>query len=239
MGDVSLFEHAANLIMNGEIEKGEKILVSITLNTKKLERAWAWLYARAKTDEQRIACLEKIIALNPDHKKAKLALEELLQHHPSQATSTPPNKIIEHDKSKTSEVDRKSPTKLPKKTKQEFSKKNTKSTKLEKGKTKKQKKDIEKTPEKDLDDVEQIKEPKSLQQNKEATSEQKSTLEPSKIEVKFIDPKVIYNSPNENLFKTNNSRTSQFPEVNSGMYGTRLLLAGCLLQSMIIQNVSR
>lgn len=69
-----ILEHAINFIKSGDIDQGGKILVRLLKENPKLERAWSWLYACVKTDDQRIYCLKKVIEINPDHEKAKLEL---------------------------------------------------------------------------------------------------------------------------------------------------------------------
>ena len=40
-------------------------------------KAWLWLSGAVETDEERIACLQRVLELNPDHEAAKLGLAKL------------------------------------------------------------------------------------------------------------------------------------------------------------------
>ncbi len=81
-------EQVVSFIKAGNTEQGGKILVSLLKENQRLERAWAWLYACVKTDDQRIYCLKKVIELNPQHDRAKAALEKLMGQQNSQKDAT-------------------------------------------------------------------------------------------------------------------------------------------------------
>lgn len=72
-----LLEEAIRLIKQGQVEGGGKILANLLNKNARLQRAWAWMYACVKTDEQRIQCLKKVLEINPNNAKAKVVLLEL------------------------------------------------------------------------------------------------------------------------------------------------------------------
>lgn len=76
MTDSSL-EKAINHIKAGEFDQGGKILISLLKEDLTLEDAWWWLRYCVQTDDQQIYCINKVLALNPEHEGAKAALENL------------------------------------------------------------------------------------------------------------------------------------------------------------------
>ena len=72
-----LLEQAIHLIKAGKTDQGGRILARLLKEDPGIERAWVWLVACVKTDEQRIYCLRRVLNLNPSHKRAQVALKKL------------------------------------------------------------------------------------------------------------------------------------------------------------------
>jgi len=179
-------KHAIDLIKMGDVDQGEKILVRLLKEDQKLERAWAWLYACVKTDAQRIYCLKKVIELNPNHDKAKAALEKMLGRKASQGLPGPGSKQDDNNESSACSRDRETRA-----------------------------------------DVKED----SLQISTTVKLENPNCAQPNKVKVVFIKPKIIFNEPNENLYAFPKRKLTDFPEVDSGMYGARLMLGGIYISS--------
>jgi hypothetical protein len=81
-------DQAIGLIKTGEIELGGEILVRLLQQDPDNEIAWEWLHLCARTDEQSIYCLNKVLELNPDNQRARTALEKLSPQPESQSGST-------------------------------------------------------------------------------------------------------------------------------------------------------
>ena len=172
-----VLEHAVNLIKSGDIDQGRKILVSLLKENQKLERAWVWLYACVKTDAERIYCLKKVLELNPNHERAKTALEKLTgQKHPQTPAETESKKIASQYRYQMG------------------------------GQNREQKPNIK------------IKGRIPLQK--------KNILNKTKIKVVFIKPKVIFNKPNEKPFKKAKYPSSDFPDIDTSMFGNTLTIGG-------------
>jgi hypothetical protein len=74
--DQDAIKNALQFIDQGNIEEGGPALIR-NLAYKNEVDAWAWLYSCVKTDKQKIFCLRKILAINPQHQKAQNAIVEL------------------------------------------------------------------------------------------------------------------------------------------------------------------
>jgi hypothetical protein len=176
-------EHAVNLIKSGDIDQGGKILASLLKENQKLERAWVWLYPCVKTDEQRIYCLKKVIELNPDHEKAKLALEKLIEQQIrpiSSETKSPEPKI-----------------------------QNVAEPKIEQKPEKETKRKIKREP---------------FFQHKSKKMAKGRAFEP--IKVAFIKPTIIFNKPDENPYAKTKYASSDFPDIDTSMFGNSLAIGG-------------
>lgn len=71
---------------SGKSEEARNYLIAAVKENPKDENAWGWLYQVANNDNERIECLKKIIAINPNNEKAKQLLNQLLA---SPLTPTP------------------------------------------------------------------------------------------------------------------------------------------------------
>lgn len=72
-----LFPEAVTLIKAGDIEKGQRLLMRLVRENPQHERAWLWLVNTTPKQDNQIACLEKVLQINPDHETAKKLLTEL------------------------------------------------------------------------------------------------------------------------------------------------------------------
>jgi tetratricopeptide (TPR) repeat protein len=71
---------------NDKREEARKYLIAAVKENPKDENAWGWLYQVANNDNERIECLKKVTAINPNNEKAKQLLNKLLA---PPLTSTP------------------------------------------------------------------------------------------------------------------------------------------------------
>jgi hypothetical protein len=77
-----LLEEAIAAIKADDYVQGRQLLETVTREDPNNERAWLWMSQVAESDEKRLLCLQKILALNPDHAVAKLGVEWLRTHSP-------------------------------------------------------------------------------------------------------------------------------------------------------------
>lgn len=70
---------------SGKREDARKYLIVAVKENPKDENAWGWLYQVANNDNERIECLKRVTAINPNNKKAIQLLNKLL----APLTSTP------------------------------------------------------------------------------------------------------------------------------------------------------
>lgn len=64
---------------SGQIEKARQILKRVIEREPRNAMAWLWLSGVLETDEQRIACLENVLAINPANQAAQRGLQALRQ----------------------------------------------------------------------------------------------------------------------------------------------------------------
>lgn len=77
---------------SGKREDARKYLIAAVKENPKDENAWGWLYQVANNDNERIECLKKVTAINPNNEKAKQLLNQLLAPPltPTPAMTNPP-----------------------------------------------------------------------------------------------------------------------------------------------------
>lgn len=63
---------------SGKREDARKYLIAAVKENPKDENSWGWLYQVANNDNERIECLKKVTAINPNNEKAKQLLNKLL-----------------------------------------------------------------------------------------------------------------------------------------------------------------
>ena len=63
---------------SGKRKDARKYLIAAMKENPKDENAWGWLYQVANNDNERIECLKKVTAINPNNEKAKQLLDKLL-----------------------------------------------------------------------------------------------------------------------------------------------------------------
>lgn len=63
---------------SGKREDARKYLIAAVKENPKDENAWGWLYQVANNDNERIECLKKVTAINPNNEKAIQLLNKLL-----------------------------------------------------------------------------------------------------------------------------------------------------------------
>lgn len=94
MSDQRLQE-AVTLIKAGNVEFGQKLLIRLVRENPKNEKAWLWLVNTTPKRPNQIGCLERVIAINPEHQTAKKLLAELkgepAEAAPSVSPPTPPS----------------------------------------------------------------------------------------------------------------------------------------------------
>jgi hypothetical protein len=62
--------------------QARQLLETVTREDPNNEQAWLWMSQVVESDERRLLCLQKILALNPDHAVAKKGVEWLMTHSP-------------------------------------------------------------------------------------------------------------------------------------------------------------
>jgi len=74
-----LLQNGIQAAKGGQVDKAHQILKWVVEQEPRNETAWLWLSGVVETDEQRMACLENVLAINPHHKAAQRGLEALRQ----------------------------------------------------------------------------------------------------------------------------------------------------------------
>jgi hypothetical protein len=74
---MSTLDDAIQAIRMGDREEGRRLLEETLEADEGNEEVWLWLTAVVDTDEDREVCLENVLALNPNHRVAQKALEDL------------------------------------------------------------------------------------------------------------------------------------------------------------------
>ena len=81
----------------GKRDEARKYFIAAMRENPKNENVWGWLYQVSNSDNERIECLTKILAINPNNVKAQKTLKELQTPQfnaalPEKAPSKPPQK---------------------------------------------------------------------------------------------------------------------------------------------------
>lgn len=63
----------------GQIDEARRILKRVVEQEPRNAMAWLWLSAAVETDQQRMVCLENVLAINPHHEAARRGLQALRQ----------------------------------------------------------------------------------------------------------------------------------------------------------------
>jgi hypothetical protein len=74
-----LLQEGIRAAKGGQVEKARRILKRVIEQEPHNEMAWLWLSSVVETDEQRMACLENVLAINPHHQAAQRGLQALRQ----------------------------------------------------------------------------------------------------------------------------------------------------------------
>ncbi len=61
----------------GDKAAGRRLLAAVLRDDPRNEAAWLWMSAATDSDEQRRACLERVLAINPDNPTARQGLARL------------------------------------------------------------------------------------------------------------------------------------------------------------------
>ena len=82
-------------IKAGKIDDGRMFLAEAIKENKDSERAWGWMYNACKTDQERISCLNQILRINPQNKKANELLINLTKEHEQEKIGANPPVLTE------------------------------------------------------------------------------------------------------------------------------------------------
>lgn len=72
-----VLKHAIELILEGQTKKAGELLSRLVQEEPQNENAWLWLAACKNEKNEKISCLEKVLAINPKNSSAKLAMQRL------------------------------------------------------------------------------------------------------------------------------------------------------------------
>lgn len=70
----ALLREGITAVKNGNKEYGRKLLMQVLDVDDRNEKAWLWLSGAVATPEERILCLENVLAINPDNQTAQKGL---------------------------------------------------------------------------------------------------------------------------------------------------------------------
>ncbi|MEM7028191.1 MAG: thermonuclease family protein [Chloroflexota bacterium] len=85
---------AVKLIQTGNKVKGREELIAILREDSNIEAAWLWMYAVAKNDQERKACLIRALKLNPNNAKARQLLDQLRARSESPNLNQPKRSLL-------------------------------------------------------------------------------------------------------------------------------------------------
>jgi tetratricopeptide (TPR) repeat protein len=77
-----LLQQGIAALKAGDNAGARKFLIAATKQNPNDEVGWGWLYRVSKTDAEKRYCLEQIIRINPENKKAAELLSELIREDP-------------------------------------------------------------------------------------------------------------------------------------------------------------
>jgi hypothetical protein len=81
-------DYAMELVREGKLEKAGEILALLLQQQPGNEAAWLWLSVCKKDNDEKAACLQKVLEINPQNLTAQLALQRLIS--PEGAKDQPP-----------------------------------------------------------------------------------------------------------------------------------------------------
>jgi len=85
----ALVQEAIAAVKAGRKQEGRDKLLAVIERNDRHEQAWLGLSALVDTTEERIICLENVLAINPNNERAKSALSKLTGQPPSPPTPPP------------------------------------------------------------------------------------------------------------------------------------------------------
>jgi len=74
-----LLQEGIRAAKGGQVDKARRILKRVLEQEPHNEMAWLWLSSVVETDEQCMACLENVLAIDPHHQAARRGLQALRQ----------------------------------------------------------------------------------------------------------------------------------------------------------------
>ena len=77
-----LLQQGIDAFRRGEKDKARKIFISTVKQFPDNEKAWGSLYSASKNNNERTHCLKQMLRINPENKKAKKMLDELIDYEP-------------------------------------------------------------------------------------------------------------------------------------------------------------
>jgi len=104
-------QNGINAFKSGQKEEARKFFIAAIKENPQNENVWGWMYQVANSDVERVECLKRAIAINPQNVKAKELLNKLTA--PPPLTAPPVNKqrepvqIIQPQKTITPVVEQK------------------------------------------------------------------------------------------------------------------------------------
>lgn len=90
MSQQSLLQQAIAAIRSGHMIEGQELLEQILKADPHHEGAWLWMSAVVKTDAERIECLQRALAVNPNNAAARQGLAQLQARVPTTTTPSKP-----------------------------------------------------------------------------------------------------------------------------------------------------
>ncbi len=91
MSQQSLLQQAIAAIRSGHMIEGQELLEQILKADPHQEGAWLWMSAVVKTDAERIECLQRALAVNPNNAAARQGLAQLQARVPTTTTLSRPD----------------------------------------------------------------------------------------------------------------------------------------------------
>ncbi|MBN1582238.1 MAG: hypothetical protein JXA89_16150 [Anaerolineae bacterium] len=77
MSEASFLHHAITAVRAGRKAEARKILDRILQDNPDHEQAWLWMSAVVETKQERVRCLEQVLAINPNNATARKGLVDL------------------------------------------------------------------------------------------------------------------------------------------------------------------
>lgn len=72
-----LLRQGIRALKAGQTAEARRLLMQVVQQDKRNEMGWLWLSGAVDTDEDRRACLENVLAINPGNQPARRGIEEL------------------------------------------------------------------------------------------------------------------------------------------------------------------